>query len=1223
MPKLRVLRYALLMALPALVPAGVMGQPPAPVRATLFTNVVSWTTTPGTAVRIVLRSPERVKATVNVTADENGNVTAVFPVGGGGGDTTIRAGDRIGIHPANGEAFTKTVPAMSVSLEHDTRTLSGSAPAFGRLQAAVYDLADQEIYTNLVEVDGAGHYSLVLPEAVQLVQGVYGTMTLALLGGDPWAVRWDVLAAQCTVGSSSISGRATLGTTVRLRLESQGNPKASTGASPTTILRTPNFSLNFREGTATVPVAVGNTVLVEHNGQVALSASAPEVTVVLDADGDQITGTAPPVSTLQVIATSATGDTAAVVTASDTSGHYRADFRGQLDIGPGTTAYTAWSSNRITFRTLGVLQQVVASLYGSQVSGVAPQRASVSANLHDAGGALLASGSANAGSDGTFRLNLTEPGGAAAVRTAPGQRLSVTIGQSAPILLELPDVTATADPDGDRVAGTALPNAQVLVTVSAAGGGTPTTVATTADSSGRYSASFAGRADIQPGSTGTVRVALAGGHAVVLSWAVPQLALTLGSATVTGIGPAGRAVTLSLRRGGAIVGTGSGVVGSGFASATGWTVALAAPGAPGSPAPIEAGDTLEARIADWSGSLLVPNVTVDVDTEADLVSGEAPARHPVRVTAARGNANASLTVEADATGHYEVSFRGRWDLATGDTVSSVVTLEGGHTLTAEGGALELAVDLRTGVVSGRAARNVTVRATLRSSAGSQRATGQAQTGSNGRFEVQLVDTAGQPVAPNEGDILRLEYGTSSVEMTIPRLTVEYDAGQDTVRGEATPGGRVLVRAVGALGGAMSFDAPVTADGRYSLSLAGRFDIRAGTLLQVSYITAEGFTARLDERVPIGHVQVTGNLVNGYAAPNATVSVMLGRGGSMIASGSVTAAADGAFQLRLMTSMLQPQRIQSGDRVTIAWQGGSRTLQAGGSGRIEIAVANIAATIDAARRTVVGMTAPNTPVYLRRSTGGGEVVLPITSDAQGNFSQTMPGGAQSLAAGYAVEAGVLDAEGHRTYLLLVVPYLEATMGTDHVAGQASPLVDMTLRLHEGAAMVGEAQLASTAIGDFEARLQPVGSSQPLVQTGRILSLAEPRSGTTSIEIPELSIELDRPAATIRGTAPANSSLILRLFLPEREPIDRQTRSDANGHWSFTDRDLPRGADYSIADLLRCEARLTVANGHRILAVATPVGPPPTSTPTEPAPTATPTVPQPGGLRLYLPSLLRSQ
>ncbi len=1034
-------------------------------------------------------------------------------------------------------------------------------------------------------------------------------------------MRWDVLSAQCTIGSSAVTGQATLGTTVRLRLEAQGAPKASSGTNPSTILRTPTFSLNFREGNATVPVAVGDAVIVEHNGQPALSATAPEVTVILAATADQVHGTAPPVSPLVVSATSATGQTAVQSTTSDANGQYMADFAGQLDIGPGATAYTSWTSDRITFRTLGVLQQVVASLYGSQVAGVAPQRAAISASLYDANSTLLASGSANASSSGTFQLNLAEPGGTTAVRTAPGQRLSVTIGQDPPIVLELPDITATADPDTDSVSGMALPNAPVLVSLAAAGGGTSPTVATTADASGRYSASFAGQADIQPGSTGTVRVGVVGGHAVTLSWAVPRLAVTLGSAAVTGVGPSGRSVNLALRRGGTLIARGNAVVGVGFAGTTGWSVSLASADTPSAPVPVEAADVLEASIADWAYTLLVPNLTVDVDTEADLVSGVAPAGRSVRVTASRGQAAESVTVTADPTGHYQANFRGLWDLATGDTVSSTVTLERGHTVTAEGGALELSVNLRTGVVSGRAARNVTVRATLRSADGSLRASGEDRAGGNGRFELQLADASGQPVAPNEGDRLRLEYGSTAVEMLIPRLTLAYDAAADTVYGEATPGGRIVVRATGALGGAATADARLGADGRYSVSLAGRLDIRAGTLLQATYITPEGFTAVLDARVPMGHVQVTGNLVYGYAAPKATVSVVLERGGSAVATGSVAAEADGAFQLRFMSPTLQPQRILSGDRVVIQWQGGLQTLQVGGSGRIEVTVASLMATIDAARRTVSGVTSPNTAVYLQRTTGTGEVVVPVMSDAQGNFSQTLPGGMQALTAGYSVEAGVLDSEGHRTYQLLVVPYLEATMGTVSVRGRLSPLVDISLRLGEGTDVLGETQLTSTAIGDFEAQLQPLGPSEPLIQTGRTLILVEPRSGTTSVDIPELSIEFDRPAATVRGTAPANTAVPLRLFLPGREPIDRQTRSDESGRWSFSDRDLPRGADYSVADAERVEARLPVANGHRVIAVATPVGPRPTATPGEPAPTATPVTPS--SSRLYLPNLLRSQ
>lgn len=1218
MHRFRSLSLAGLCTLFALAPAAVSGQPPAPLRATLYTNVVQWSTTPGTQVRVVLRGPERVKATVTATANENGEVNAVFPFGGGGGDNTIRPGDQIGIHPSNGVPFTKTVPAMSAALDYGARTVSGQAPPMARLVSTVYGPDDRALHSEMIDVDAQGAYEWPIPPGVDLSIGSYGTMVLALMGGDPWTVRWDVLAAQCTIGSSAVTGRATLGTTVRLRLEAGGSTKATTGQNPTTVLRTPNFNLNFRQGNNTVPVAVDDTVIVEHNGQPTLRAVAPAVSVEIDAERDQVVGTAPPNAPLLVTATTSRGRTASVSTTSDTTGYYEADFGGQLDLGPGTIVYTTWTDDRIAFRTLGVLEQVVATLYGAQVSGTAPQRVAVTANLYAPDGTLLASGSGNAGSGGTFQFNLTEPGGTTAVRMAPGQRLEVTIAERPTIVLRLPEITAQADAERDRVRGNAPANAPVWVTLAGSGGATAATAETVADANGRYEVSFAGQADIVPGSTGSVAVGLPGGHAVMMSWALPRVAVTLGNATVSGIGPAGRTVTVALRRGGTLVASGRTDVGAGgFGGSSNWSVSLAAPGSPTTLVAVEAGDQLDVEVADWSLSLVVPNVTVEVDPEADTVSGVAPAGRSVRVTVARGNASETLTVQADPSGHYEANFAGRWDIATGDTATSQVTLDGGHTVSAEGGALDVTVFLRTGVVSGRATRNATVRATLRSAAGSQRASGQTQAGGNGRFELQLADSAGQPVAPNAGDVLRLEFGSTAVEMTIPLLTVSYDLDSDTIRGQATPGGRIVVRASGVMGPSQTFEVTPGPDGRYQLALAGRFDLRAGTLLEVSYLTGEGLTARIDERVPIGHVQLGGNLVSGYAAPNASVQVRLERSGATIASGSVTAGADGAFSLRLMTPTLQPQRIEAGDRVTIRWPAGSALQQA--SGEIAITVSRIDATIDVASRTVAGTTSPNTTVVLRRTMGGGEYQVPVVSDAQGNFSQTLPGSG-TLAAGFWIEVGVFDNQGHRSYLLVIAPYLEAYLGTNRVDGQASPLVDLRLRLGEGGTTIGQAQLTSSAIGDFSAQLEAVGSGEALVLTGRRLELTEPRSGVTTIDIPELSIELDRAAARLQGTAPPNVSVPLRLFPPGREPIDRQTRSNEQGRWSFTDRDLPRGADFSIADLVRAEARLSVGNGHRVVAatggpVPTPA-PSPTATAMPPRPTAT-AAPPIGGIRLYLP------
>jgi hypothetical protein len=232
----------------------------------------------------------------------------------------------------------------------------------------------------------------------------------------------------------------------------------------------------------------------------------------------------------------------------------------------------------------------------------------------------------------------------------------------------------------------------------------------------------------------------------------------------------------------------------------------------------------------------------------------------------------------------------------------------------------------------------------------------------------------------------------------------------------------------------------------------------------------------------------------------------------------------------------------------------------------------------------------------------------------------------LAADYQTEVGVLDAAGHRTYLLLIVPYLELTMGTNQVLGRASPLTSVQLRLTDAGTLVGQADLTNSAINDFATALQDVGGAQALILTGRRLTLVEPRSGTTTVDIPVLTIELDAIAHEIRGTGPAGVNVPLRLYPPGRDPVDRQTRSDANGNWSIDDADLPRDAGFTIGDLTRADARLVVGNGHTVVAIAVPPGQP-TPIPGSPTPTR-PAVPTPtrtevpSGIHIFLPSNMKN-
>lgn len=1199
---MRVLRFFLLTVLVAwIVACPVVGhaQPPAALRATLFTRTIEWTTAPGTVVRFVLTDGTRTKATTTATADGQGGVRAVFPRRGQA--VSILAGDQIGVHPTAGTAYTRTVPALSVALETATRNVVGTAPASGQVICTVYDANDTEVHSEMADVGNDGRYVLNLPQQVELATGMWGTAQLALLGGDAFVARWDVLSAQLTIGSPSMSGRATLGDELSAELGDGAAEKASTGRAPTIVTDSPNYDLTFRQGYQTVPVMAGDLFTLTVGGEAGLYGQVPTITARIDAVTDAVTGIAPADSEIVVTAT-ATGDPdVSVATHSDASGNYNASFAGQVDLVAGSMVYAQYSEGFITYRAVGVQEQVRATLYGSQVEGSAPQGARVEVQLFEAaptGSSLLAEGTTTAGANGAFRLDLTKPGSRETVSTRPGNQLAVSMGDSSGIELVLPALSAEADPAADTVTGTVPPDAPVAVIFGGMGPGGQR-LETTADASGRYSVSFAGEADIVPGSTGSIVVEMSGGHTVSMAWAVPVVEITLGSAEATGLGPTGRTVLAILRRGGVHAARGQATVGGrgGYS----WSVTLRADSGAGSPVAIEPGDILDLVIASWQLTLTIDNLTVQAEPRASEVHGIAPAGREIEVTVTRlGARSQSVIVTADPDGTYKADFADRWEFSAGDSISASATLEGGHRLTALGAVPGLVVFLDTGLVQGSAVPGATVNLTLLDG-GVAVASAETDAGRAGYFEAQLLSSAGDPLAPTEGQTLRMRFATTETTMVIPALTVGFDVEADTVSGTATPGGSVSIRAVPAFSGqgdARTATGQPDAGGNYALSFAGELDVRAGTLLEASYVLTEGHTARIDRHVPMVNVQLGGNLVNGHVAPAAAVTAVLNRGNAELSRVTADADVEGGFWASFLSDRLQPVKIEAGDVVVVTWQPGSSLLQQA-SGEIVVEVASLIATIDAATRTVSGTSAPNETVYLTMAVRGDAYHVAVTAEPDGSFSRSLgaaPPVGQPLSAQFEVETSVLAPSGHRTYVLLVVPYLELTMGSAEVRGVASPLTPLQLTLSEGGVTLGEASLTNTALGLFTAELVPSSASPAAIMAGRRMALDEPRSGTTLVEIPELTVELDAAAGVLRGRAPGTSLLLVRLYPAGLDAVTVQTLVGPTGNWSVGVDDLPPGCGFTIHDLRRADAMLTIGSGHLLIAITEPsVGPTPSPTP----------------------------
>lgn len=1205
-------------------------QSPAPLDVTLFTPIVRWTTTQDRVVRVVLVRAGTVRADVASRADDDGDVVARLIAGGV--DVAILTGDAIGVHVDGATPFTRTVPALSADIDAAAVKVAGIAPPSAPIEARVYRPDGQPVFSTQVTSSAEGLYDVALPGSFTPAAGWWGSVTYVSGSGDRWRARWDVLTVDLTLGEPTLHGRASLGSVLAASLETADGRPADAGPA-IQITGGPDYGLDFEREGAPYALSAGDRLAVRLGGTVRVDMDLPQITALLDPLRDRVEGLGPP-NALLLVSVDGPGGPFELPTTTDARGRYLVDLTDLVDLTPEMPVVTRHVRGALTVRARGFREHFTATLHSASVAGTALPGAWVTANASRRGpsGDERGFGSGTSGPRGRFDLQLVRSTGGPPLPLLPGDRLIVAFDAGRePHTVVLPGLVAVPDAAADRVSGIALPLGGVEVAID----GAPTArMRAATDMDGRFTADFTGRYDLEPGTTGTAISTAANGDAVVLGWAVPVVHLRLGEASVAGIGPRGQSITLMVSRGGQVVARAEERAADAPPDGRpNWSLLPRDEAA--QPVAIQGGDRLAMAIAGRGIDIDVPRLSAEANPAADLVAGSALANSPVDVTLRRGGEALHTQVIALSDGRFTLGLAGRWDLAPNDEIEVSVVLQGGHTAALSTRAPGLSVNLDTGQVMGYASPFAVVEASLRDGAGQLRGGGTSHASELGRFEIELRDAGGNPAIPAAADTLELLYAGQRSRLTIPRLSATIDTRADTVVGQAEPGGEVSVAVQPAPGIPQPQQTQrVTPDpaGAYRAEFVGDTDIAAGTRVTISYRGVDGHIAWIERLLPIAHLQHGGNLVSGWVGPEATVTLSVWRGGRAVAWASVPAQSDGSFDAFVVDATGAPVALAGGDAVDARWSGGSSPL-APASGHLQIPVATITATLDAATGRLVGRGPPLGLVFVHPGglqSGGAAIAVPV--DAAGAFAATLPGGAgQPLAAGLAVEAGVLTEEGHRVYSRAIVPYLELTLGLGRVAGTAAPLAAVELELDAGGRFLAAGQARTDTFGRFEGLLRDGERRVVAPEPGSILSLVEPGDSLTRLDVPELSIAIDLPSNALHGTGPANRPLGLRLQARGRPDVGMDVWTDAAGAWSLGGASLPAGV--LLADLSQAEAQARIDNGHRVsaLAIHTPSPTPPPSpspspttgaepSPTRPLPSPTRTAtrtPGPAGREIYLP------
>lgn len=738
--------------------------------------------------------------------------------------------------------------------------------------------------------------------------------------------------------------------------------------------------------------------------------------------------------------------------------------------------------------------------------------------------------------NGRVAVRLVSEGQPLAIRA--GDRISIEVGGETIRSETVPALTAHVDPDLDRVSGQAPPGAALRI--AAAGEDGPVALARTADSGGRYLADFRGRADLSHRRRVTTTLAGAG----LISHApgrTEQLTTTLESARLLGDAVPGTWIGATLSRGA------DGAERRGFGEALAGEdgrFALRLLGAEGTEMRVAPGDRLLASFGfgGASSALVLPALEAVADPTVERVTGLAWPGQPVWVRFS-GHPDLDTWIRADAEGGFALDLAGQTDLAPGSAGEISIDLPRGHTVVLPWAAPRITLTLGSAEVaglgpSGRALSLGLVRA------------GQALAGAQGRVEetrgaagawrALLADGQGRPVAVRPGDRLAARIGDQALDLELPELWVEANPFTDRVNGAAPPGQPLRIRL---RRGEARLDQGLAAgpDGRFMLSLEGRWDLRPNDLVRAWIETPAGADFVAERVVPGLDLDLDRGEARGHAEPFAVVRGSLGRPGEAArAEGSAEADAEGAFVLRLQTARGAAVLPLAGERLAIAFAGQAITMT----------VPSLTVAIDAPADRVTGTATPGGSVALRaRQAFGGRITeaarqAPVGQD--GAYALELAGDLD-LAAGTELALSYQGADGHRASRRGRLPILHLQRAGDFAAGFVAPGAAISLTLRRGGQRIAESRAQALDDGAFDAFLSPAegsssrhastapaaasGATTPRFEAGDRVELAwwdgdpglTPPSGALAMPVAPISATLDPAGARLTGRCPPGAAL----------------------------------------------------------------------------------------------------
>ncbi len=822
---------------------------------------------PGRVLTVTLRSAAgAIKAQSPTQADDQGRYQLYFF---GAPGAVPQAGDSLEIAFADnlGDPLLLRVPELTAVSDVDGDAVGGRAPADSVVTVRVDGAGGPKHFT--ATADSGGAYRATMAGQLDLKRPANGAVTVAGGSNAEFTTSWAAVQLNVSVGGT-IQGNFVFGNgpawrTVYAELQAPdgkvvgiGNGQVFGGDGvffiPGSSGAGPQFFMQLADVTGTpIEMQAGDKLLASVGAEV-LELTVPPLDSVAFVQSDRITGrTEPDVRVTLSVADSPLYFDTTVETRSDAAGNFSHDFGGTRNIRHGDFIQISADIGGHNVSDVTIAPGLLMDLDQAVLLGSIAPDLDVTVTLKR-GATTLSRQSTRTDADGAMFVQFAANG--EPLRLQVGDELTVAASDptQVPLSLTVPDLAFSWDLAADTVGGTAPAQGQLTLFAGLAypvantlgiAQGWPT-----AQGGNRFSTEFVPSIDVRPGSRFTLLYRPPQGHYVVRSRTVPILNAEHSGPKACGFGTPYEPVSVKLEAGGAQLATAAAQIAP-FDGFFGRLLLDAA----GKAVKTAAGQRESAQLGGPSAAIDLQVFDLSVDWNTQQVAGKGPAGatyyvQPAQPCAAQRpggilnfGGGFAQSDQTGADGAFNTFLPG--GAAPGAGVEIAFYAPDGQRYFRQAYRALARVYIHSDQVTGRANALDSATVVLKDAGGRERGRGTAAADGDGAFGLRIQDGAQAAQRIEAGDVVTLEAGGQSAEITVEPLAFDWSEGA-AIFGTAPANRPVQLRLRLKSGATYSIPRQSDAGGRFSFK-DDDVPVRGGWTL------ADVAAVRLELTTPNGHL----------------------------------------------------------------------------------------------------------------------------------------------------------------------------------------------------------------------------------------------------------------------------------------------------------------------------------------------------------------------------------